>query len=79
VADDQTKKPDRAARQPPNPRIVLAGVAGVLLVLIAVLNLDRVRFDWIVDSFRAPLIVVIAVSALLGFVIGYVLRAHRSR
>jgi len=71
VADD--RKPRRA----PNPRLVLAAVAAVALVVFAVLNTEDVQVDWLVDSFRGPLIVVIAVSGLLGFVVGYVVRAHR--
>ncbi len=79
MSDDKSGVRSGATRRAPSPRLVLAGVAGLLLALIAVLNLDDVRVDWLVDSFRAPLIVVIVVGALLGFVIGYLTRAHRGR
>ncbi|HLH13557.1 MAG TPA: LapA family protein [Solirubrobacteraceae bacterium] len=51
--------------------------AGAMLVLVglviafALLNLKQVRVDWIIGSGRAPLIVVIVVSLLIGVVITY--------
>jgi uncharacterized integral membrane protein len=40
----------------------------VLATLFAVLNLKSVKVDWIFGSGRAPLIVVIVISALVGVV-----------
>jgi uncharacterized integral membrane protein len=37
-----------------------------LVVLFAVLNLGSVKVDWIAGSSKAPLIVVIAISLLIG-------------
>jgi uncharacterized integral membrane protein len=56
-----------------------AAIAGGLAVLFAVLNLQRVQMDWIVTSTRTPLIVVIAVFAALGFVVGAFLAGRRHR
>ena len=42
---------------------------GVLFVLFAVLNLEKVKVNWIVGSTRTPLIIVIAVSLLVGVVL----------
>ena len=42
--------------------IVLAGVGGVF----AALNLDEVEVNWILGSWSTPLIVVIALSMLIG-------------
>jgi uncharacterized integral membrane protein len=39
--------------------------------LFAVLNLNDVRVDWIIGSGKAPLIIVIVVSALFGIVLTY--------
>jgi uncharacterized integral membrane protein len=51
--------------------------AGALLVLVgifiafALLNLKDVRVDWILGSGRAPLIIVIVISLLVGIVLTY--------
>jgi len=42
---------------------------GVLFILFAVLNLERVSVDWIVGSTHTPLIIVIVVSLLVGIVL----------
>ena len=55
-------KPEKAA----NTRLVAAGILGVLAVVFAVINLDKVEVDWLIGSWQTPLIVVIAVSMLLG-------------
>jgi uncharacterized integral membrane protein len=47
-------------------RLLGAVLAGVLVTVFAVLNLDEVDVNWIVGTWSTPLIVVIAVSALLG-------------
>jgi uncharacterized integral membrane protein len=46
-------------------------VLAILITLFAVLNLKQVRVDWIFGSGRAPLIVVIVVSLLVGVLIAY--------
>ena len=57
---------------------------GFVLVLIASIvgfalsNTETVRIDWIVTVTRAPMVVVIALSGLVGFVAG-VLVTYRSR
>lgn len=56
-----------------------AAIAGGLAVLFAVLNLQRVQMDWIVTSTRTPVIVVIAVFAALGFVVGAFVAGRRHR
>jgi uncharacterized integral membrane protein len=47
----------------------------VLAIVFAVVNLNRVEVDWIVSSSKAPLIVVIAISVIGGFVLGWL--GHR--
>jgi uncharacterized integral membrane protein len=41
----------------------------VLATLFAVLNVDEVKVNWIVGSGKAPLIIVIVVSALVGVIL----------
>ncbi len=47
-------------------RTVALVVLGVLLTVFALLNRESVQVDWIVGSGHAPLIVVIALSVLVG-------------
>ena len=53
-------------------KLAAAALLGGLAVLFAVLNLDDVKVNWIVFTGRAPLIVVIVVSGLVGVVLGLV-------
>jgi uncharacterized integral membrane protein len=55
----------RAERARTAGLLVLVGV----VVAFAVLNTGEVTVDWIVGSGRAPLIVVIAISVLVGMVL----------
>ena len=45
--------------------LVLTG----LMIAFAVLNLNQVKVDWIFGSGRAPLIIVIVISLLVGVVL----------
>jgi uncharacterized integral membrane protein len=53
-------------------------VLAVLITLFAVLNLEDVKVDWIIGSGRAPLIIVIVISVLVGVVLTY-MAERRSR
>jgi uncharacterized integral membrane protein len=46
-------------------------VLAILITLFAVFNLKEVRVDWVLGSGRAPLIVVIVISLLVGIVLTY--------
>lgn len=59
-------------------RLAAAGVAGTLAVLFALFNLDRVDVNWILGTFRTPLIVVIVVSFALGLGAGLLVARRRS-
>lgn len=59
-------------------RRIAAIVIGVLIILLAVANLDEVRVHWIVSTTRTPLIVVVVVSFALGVGGGYLLRGRRA-
>jgi uncharacterized integral membrane protein len=56
----------RPARRRERARLTAAGVLGALVVAFAVVNLSNVKVDWIVGSAHSPLILVIAVSVLIG-------------
>jgi uncharacterized integral membrane protein len=53
--------------------IGLAGVGGVF----AALNLDEVEVNWILGTWDTPLIVVIALSMLIGGGLGYLTTRRR--
>jgi uncharacterized integral membrane protein len=54
--------------------LVLAGAGGAF----AVANFDEVKVNWVIDSWRTPLIVVIALSMLVGAALGYLVSRRRS-
>ena len=50
----------------------------VVITLFAVLNLGDVKVDWVIGSGRAPLIIVIVVSVLVGVLLASLAeRLHR--
>jgi uncharacterized integral membrane protein len=53
--------------------LALAGVGGVF----AALNLDEVDVNWILGTWSTPLIVVIALSMLIGAGLGVLVRRSR--
>ncbi len=72
--------------QQPRSKRELARTGGlvllaVLITLFAVLNLEKVKVNWIVGSGEAPLIIVIVVSLLVGIVLTHFteLRLRRRR
>jgi uncharacterized integral membrane protein len=53
--------------------VVLAGVGGVF----AALNLDEVDVNWLLGTWETPLIVVIALSMVIGAGLGYLFARRR--
>jgi len=53
-------------------RAVAIAVLAILITLFAVFNLDQVKVSYVVGSGKAPLIIVIVISALIGIVIAYI-------
>lgn len=78
-------------QQPPEPperrsrrevaRTAAVVLLAVLITLFAVLNVGEVEVNWILGSSKAPLIVVIVISLLVGIVITHFagLRSRRKR
>jgi putative membrane protein len=52
-------------------RTVAILVLALAVILFAVKNLKQVQVDWVVGSGSAPLIIVILISLLVGFVIAH--------
>jgi uncharacterized integral membrane protein len=76
VTDDQHAERSQNRLQPHH---IVIGVCLVVLLLFAILNIDDVRVDFAVDTVAAPLVLVIAICALLGFVIGWFVGRRRHR
>jgi uncharacterized integral membrane protein len=68
---DQDVLPEQQNAQPParrrdQARLTAGLILGGLGVVFALVNLGNVKVDWIVGSAHSPLILVIAVSVLIG-------------
>jgi len=72
-ADDRQQVEQRSRARQVGVLVLIA-----LGVLFAVLNLDEVSVNWIVGTWRTPLIIVIAVSVLVGAAIGFLIGRQRS-
>ena len=59
------RSPQRREQARTGALVVLA----ILITLFAVFNLDEVKVNWIFGSGRAPLIIVIVISLLVGIVL----------
>lgn len=66
-----SQRPAAKQRDPrETARLVVAIVVGGLLAAFALLNLDRVKVNWIFGTWSTPLIVVILVSFGVGALTG---------
>ena len=75
-SSDRGGHPQRSRRE--RARLVVVAGVSALAALFAVLNLDEVEVNWIVGTFDTPLIVVIAVSILVGAALGYAAARRRT-
>jgi uncharacterized integral membrane protein len=74
--DDSTEKQIRARQ---TVRILAIVVLAGILALWAFANTDEVDVDWLVTTTSGPLVVVIAISALIGFLLGAVATWRQGR
>lgn len=52
-------------------RTIAILILALAVILFAVKNLKQVQVDWVVGSGKAPLIIVILITLLVGFVISH--------
>jgi uncharacterized integral membrane protein len=67
-------------RKPVNWRAWITGILVLLVVIVCLQNSQKVSVEVLFASFDAPLIIVLAIFACLGALIGYiapVVRRHR--
>jgi uncharacterized integral membrane protein len=74
-------EPDKVARRGSREtaRTVGSVALAILITLFAVFNLDEVKVNWVFGSGRAPLIIVIVISLLVGIVLSYVVERRPRR
>ena len=59
-----------------NVKLILLGLLAAILVLFALLNTHEVGVDFVFNTWSAPMILVIVISALFGAALGYLTKAH---
>ncbi len=78
----QAQRGTAKAQRRSTKELVRTGVVVVLAIyftLFAVLNLKHVQVDWVFGSGRAPLIIVIVISLLIGIVLTYFVERRSKR
>ena len=76
---DEVPRPSPARPNRPPIRLIVAALAGVLVIWFALVNRQRVNIDYIIFERESRLIFVILGSALLGALAGALLRRVRQR
>ena len=59
-----------------NVKLIVIGVIAAILLLFALLNTHEVGVDFVFNTWSAPMILVIVISALFGAAIGFLVRGH---
>jgi uncharacterized integral membrane protein len=71
----EAEGPSKRERARSGALVVLA----VLITLFAVFNLEEVKVNWVVGSARAPLIIVIVISLLVGILLTHFAERRASK
>jgi uncharacterized integral membrane protein len=77
VPDDEKARRPRSKRD--RTRTAALVVLAVFITVFAVLNLEEVHVNWIFGSGKAPLIIVILISLIVGGLIVYVAERRPGR
>ena len=77
--DPPTRTGGRARKRRETGRLAAAVLVTALATLFAALNLDEVEVNWLLGTWDTPLIVVIAVSFVLGALADRLFTALRRR
>jgi uncharacterized integral membrane protein len=77
--DQPDRQDDTAPDRRRDLRLVIVGVAAVLLIWFAIANTESVEVHFWITHAKAPVIVVIAIACLLGFAVGMVVGRRRAR
>jgi uncharacterized integral membrane protein len=71
LQEEQQQQPTERRSRREVARTAALVVLAVLVTVFAFLNLNEVKVNWIIGSGKAPLIIVIVVSLLVGIVLSY--------
>ena len=64
---------DGGSRRDISPKLIIVGILVVIVVILAIVNSQDIKVDFVVADITLPLFVVIVGSALIGLIIGYFL------
>jgi uncharacterized integral membrane protein len=70
--------PSHQSNRQINGKFVAIGLLALALVLFAIVNAHDVNVDFVVTSVDTSMIVVIGVSAAVGFGLGWLFAVHRA-
>ena len=70
---EQGRSPDDVGRRGPSPKWIGIAIGAVALLIFAIQNGERTDVDFFVFDAQVRVVVVILVSALLGFAIGWLI------
>jgi uncharacterized integral membrane protein len=59
------------------PKMVIIGILVLVIVVLAILNSDDVKVEFVLGDASMPLFVVIVGSALIGWVVGWFMGRRR--
>ena len=71
-------EPSSTSKRNINGKFIAIGVLAVLLLVFTLVNTHDVNVDFVVTSVDASMIVVILVSAVVGFALGWLFAMHRA-
>ena len=78
--DIQAEKGETAVlARPVTRKLIAAGILAAVTITFAALNFDDVEVNWLFGTWSTPLVVVIAVSFVLGAGGGYLVASRRAR
>ena len=56
-----------------SPKLIIAAILVVIVIVLALVNSQDIKVDFVVTDITLPLFVVILGSALIGLIVGYFL------
>jgi uncharacterized integral membrane protein len=61
------------SRRDISPKLIIVAILVVIVIVLAIVNSQDVKVDFVVADITLPLFVVILGSALIGLIVGYFL------
>jgi len=79
VSSSQPREtPSEPTRRVP-VRLLVLGLIGAYLVLLVILNSNKVKLNFVAFSARLPLLIFLLLAGALGFAAGWLLHGRRAR